>query len=92
MKKKLALLLVVVAAAVMSTGCTEQERAKSFGGEYTLDLPVNQKLVNVTWKEDTLWYLTREMKPGETADRYEFKADSSYGIFEGTVHIIESTK
>lgn len=91
MKKKL-ILLAISTVMIFSTGCTAQERAKYYGGEYTFKLPSNAKLINVTWKEDTLWYLTRPMKESETAESYEFKADSSYGVFEGTVHIIESIK
>lgn len=90
---KIKIILITLAVIlIVSTGCTSQERAKYYGGEYIFELPAGKKLVNVTWKEDTLWYLTRDAKEGETAEKYEFKADSSYGIFEGTVHIIEISK
>lgn len=36
-----------------------------------------------------IWYLTRPMHEDETAETYEFKQDSSYGVFEGTVTIVE---
>jgi len=84
------ILLILILALVLLTGCTAQERAKSLGGEYTLTLEENQKLVNVTWKEDTLWYLIKEMTVEDVAESYTFRADSSYGIFEGTVYIEET--
>lgn len=70
-------------------GCTENQRAKSWGGDATLDLPKGEKLVNVTWKESQLWYLTRPMKSEETAETYVFHESSNYGVMEGTVTITE---
>jgi hypothetical protein len=53
-------------------------------------LEKNQKLVNVTWKEgDTLWYLTRTARSGETPETYTFKEKSSLGILDGQVILIE---
>lgn len=89
MKKLIALILVFV-LILSITGCTAQERAKNYGGEYTLELDPGEKLVNITWKEDTIWYLTREMTEDDIAEFYTFKADSSYGVFEGTVYIKET--
>jgi hypothetical protein len=70
-------------------GCTENERAKSWGGNTNLDLPKGQKLVNVTWKETQLWYLTRPMKSDDIAETYVFHESSNYGVMEGSVTIIE---
>lgn len=84
--KKLFLVLVFVIAMV---GCTENQRAKNFGGKSTVQLEQGQKLVNATWKEDNLWLLTREMRPGETAETYKFQEKSSYGVMEGTYIIVE---
>ncbi len=64
----------------MLIGCTENSRAKSFGGTATLNLPPNQKLVVVTWKDDDLWYLTRPMKDNETPETYAFQEKSSWGF------------
>ena len=84
------LLIIVVLLVLLMTGCTAQERAKNFGGEYTMELPQGQKLINVTWKDDTLWYLTRPMEETDVEETYIFEADSSWGIFEGTVTIQEN--
>jgi len=69
--------------------CTENQKAKSWGGKATIDLPAGKKLINATWKDDNLWYLTREMRAGETAEEYVFSEESSFGIMEGTYIIRE---
>ena len=79
-------------AVTMLTGCTEQEMAKNYGGTMTITLEAGQKLEEITWKDDHLWYLTRPMKEGEVAEIHTFQEDSSYGIFEGIVIIEEVEK
>jgi hypothetical protein len=86
MKKVLSILLLAITLA----SCTENARVKSFGGEGTLNLPKGQKLVNVTWKETELWYLTRSMNSTDVAETYQFQEESSFGIMEGTYNIVES--
>ena len=72
MKKVLSILLLAITLA----SCTENARVKSFGGEGTLNLPKGQKLVNVTWKETELWYLTRSMNSTDVAETYQFQEES----------------
>jgi len=79
--------LVIVIICMMVTGCNPL--ARKFGGNMIINLKPNEKLVTVTWKETSLWILTRSMKPGETPDTYKFKEDSTFGVMEGTVTIIE---
>jgi hypothetical protein len=86
---KLKLILAAI-LALSIPACTDQEMAKNFGGEAVTTLPKGTKLVNVTWKEDSLWLLTRKMEPGEQPQTYEFAESSSWGLFEGKVVIIES--
>lgn len=62
---------------------------KSLGGETTIVLEPGLKLEEITWKDDSLWYLTREMRDGEKAEIHVFQQSSSLGILEGTVTIIE---
>lgn len=72
-----------------TTACTDNEMAKNFGGTMTVDLDAGKKLENVTWKENELWLLTRDMRPGENAEKWEFNEKSSYGVLEGTIKINE---
>lgn len=73
------------------SGCTQQQRARNFGGTASENLPPNRKLVNLTWKETHLWILTRPMTANDVAETYEFKESSSMGLVNGTV-IIKETK
>ena len=80
---------ITITAVLLLASCTENQRAKSLGGTSTIDLPKGQKLVNVTWKEDEMWYLTRPMKSDETAVSYTYQEESSIGLLEGTVILKE---
>jgi hypothetical protein len=86
--KKVFFILGIVSLFGMSS-CTENSRVKNWGGEGTLTLPKGQKLVNVTWKESQIWYLTRSMKETDSAEVYTFHEESSYGMMEGTYKIVE---
>lgn len=80
----------MILGLLLFCGCTAQSRAKNFGGKDTKDLPKNQKLVNVTWKETDMWILTRPMRSDEVPETYTFKCNSSFGILEGEITIKES--
>lgn len=91
--KKVLMLVSVLGVMLGLTSCSQQSMAKNYGGSYTYNLPTNTKLVNVTWKdEDSLWYLTKPMQSNDIAETYTFQQDSQWGIFEGTVTIVESKK
>lgn len=83
------LILTALLGVLALTGCTQNQRAKSFGGQADLNLPPNEKLVTVTWEQDHLWYLTRPMRTNETAEVYVMKEQSSWGVWQGTYNIRE---
>jgi len=83
--KKIILLAIMVLSL---TGCHEATR--SFGGNMTIELPKGQKLEEITWKEADLWYLTRPMTEDDIAEIHTFQESSEFGVFEGTVTIIET--
>jgi hypothetical protein len=87
--KSLIFILAVFFTLTM-TGCTENSRVKSWGGEGTINLPKGRKLVNVTWKETQIWYLTRPMNSTDVAETYQFHEESSWGMVEGTYNIVET--
>lgn len=82
--------LTIVLAIVMLSGC--QWAAKKTGGDYTVTLPEDHKLIDVSWKSSDLWYLTRPMVSGDEPETYTYTQDSNFGVFEGTVTIIETKK
>lgn len=83
--------VIILILCTLTLSCTENQRAKEYGGTAKITLPPNKKLINVTWKETNLWYLTRPMTPSDSAETYTFQEESSYGIWEGT-YIIKEVK
>lgn len=86
----LALLIGFGSLSVLFTSCTENERAKSYGGTMTINLPAGQKLVGITFKETNVWYHYRPMLPTDSAVTHTFKEESTYGIMSGTILINET--
>lgn len=82
--------LSAIAVLALTASCTENARVKAWGGTGDINLPAGQKLVNVTWKETQVWYLTRKMREDETPETYRFQEESSWGVVEGTYIIHES--
>jgi hypothetical protein len=87
MKVVFGLACVAVAFAI---GCTANSNARNFGGTLEVPLKAGQKLVNATWKDQELWYLTRDFREGEKAETWNFHEKSQFGIYEGTVIFKES--
>ena len=83
-------LFLVIVMGIMVISCTENNRVKNWGGEGTINLPKGRKLVNVTWKENQIWYLTRSMNSNDVAESYQFQEESSWGVMEGTYNIVET--
>lgn len=69
----------------LTVGCTENTRTKRFGGTMTINVPPTEKFINATWKDDELWYLTRDRREGETPENWKFQEKSSFGMIEGTI-------
>lgn len=70
--------------------CTEQDRARSYGGTADISVQCGQKVVTATWKETHLWVLTRPMKLDENPEIFTFSESSSWGMMQGTVILTES--
>ena len=71
------------------SGCTENARAKQFGGTMKIEAPAGQTVMNMTWKENQLWIQYRERTPGEKPTVTTFKEYSSFGLVQGTVIVTE---
>jgi hypothetical protein len=82
--------LLILIISFWFVSCSGNEMARKYGGSETIELPVGEKLVNITWKEEHLWILTTDMKPTDSAQVYNFKEKSSWGVVEGTVTIVET--
>ena len=83
-------LLLVLSVVLMLGSCTENDRAKSFGGTMTIEVPKGNRVTNITWKEGDLWYSYRPYVNGEIPTTQTFIEESSMGIMEGKVIFKES--
>ena len=86
--KFLAILIAIIMCLCFAAGC--QGTVRDFGGSMTLELPPNTKLEVITWKDDSLWYCTRPMRENEDAEIHTYQQSSEFGVFEGTVTIVET--
>ena len=94
MKKNFSLFVAILFAVLVIgftgsviTGC--HATTKSLGGEMTVELNPGQKLEEITWKDDSLWILSRPMRDGETPETHTFYEDAEWGVLEGKVTVIE---
>ena len=88
--KKIVLIAFLAATFICSfTSCTENKMARKFGGSTTIELPAGEKLIEATWKDDNLWYLTEPMEPGYKPKTKIFREDSSWGVLKGEVKFVE---
>lgn len=74
---------IIALFTILITSCTQNERAKSFGGSEEITLKPNEKLINVTWKNSDIWILTEDT----ITHLSYFREKSSFGIWEGEIII-----
>lgn len=82
--------LLIIATVLLFASCTEQNRARNFGGEVTIKAPVGYKVTSATWKEDNIFYFLEPMEDEYVPKEKKFIESSSYGVFETEVTFIES--
>lgn len=84
--KKTVLIIAMIICCIF-TGC--HYTTKNYGGEMTIELEPGQKLEEITWKDDDLWILSRPMREDEQSETHTFYEKSEWGVFEGTVTVVE---
>jgi len=72
-----------IAIVMGSTSCTDNQRARSFGGTETVKLLPNEEFVNITWKQDNLWIIVKDKNTG----KFYAREKSSFGVMQGKVVI-----
>ena len=74
--------LIFIAIATLGlSSCTDNQRAKHWGGTEEIQLKPNEVVLNVTWKESEMWICTKDTVTGVTY----FREKSNWGVMEGTV-------
>ncbi len=76
------ILIIASVAVAFLASCTDNQRARQFGGTETVDIPEGRILVNCTWKEEDLWILTKDTATGKMF----FNEKSSFGVLEGEIN------
>ena len=87
--KKLIILALFAGSMVLLISC-DNWTSRKCGGSTTITLPKGEKLIEATWKESSLWYLTEPMDTDYKPKTKTFREDSNFGILEGTVTFVES--
>lgn len=82
--------IIPIVLLLLASSCTQNQRAKNYGGIAEIELEKGQKLVDVTWKDTDIWYLTKPMTSKDSAETYMFQEESTYGLIQGKVIFIES--
>ena len=83
------LMLISLIALTAAAGCGRNEATRYFGGEQSITLEPGRKLEEITWKDSDMFLLTRPMREGEEPETHTFQEISNWGVFEGTVTIVE---
>jgi hypothetical protein len=73
------ILSILVSLTLIS--CTDNQRARKFGGTEEVKLKTNEVVLNVTWKGNEMWICTRDTTTGFVY----FREKSNWGVLEGTV-------
>ena len=87
--KKLIILSLFAVSMVSLISC-DNWKSRKWGGSTTITLPKGEKLIEATWKESSLWYLTEPMDTDYKPKTKTFREDSNFGILVGTVTFVES--
>lgn len=88
MNRKYLLTAIVGMMTLAFTSC-DQKLTRKYGFSTTVKLPKGQKLIEATWKENSLWYLTEPMDSDYVPKKKIFQESSEYGVIEGKVTFIE---
>lgn len=83
-------LFIALASVFILASCTENQRARSYGGDMIINLPKGEKLIMATWKELNLFYLTEPMDSGYVPKNKIFQESSNWGVWESKITFIES--
>lgn len=80
---------LVIALSIVCTSCSQQTIVREFGGTMQVELPAGEELMEATWKDDALFYLTRPMSDDYIPTTKTFREKSPYGVMQSTIVFIE---
>jgi hypothetical protein len=83
-------ILFIIATVALFSSCTEQERARMYGGNTTINVPAGYKVTSATWKENDIFYFIEPMEADYTPKEKVFVESSSWGVLESKVTFVET--
>lgn len=83
-------IIAVIIISLSLSSCTENYRARKFGGTTTINVERGKKVMMATWKEDDLFYMTEDMEEDYIPHNKELIESSSWGVIESKVIFKES--
>ena len=90
--RKMKVLLLALITMLAISACTENQRARSFGGTLKVQVEPGYKVTMATWKGEDLFYMMEEMEPTYVPKKKVLKEDATWGVIESKVVFIESRK
>ena len=81
--------LITLSVILLLASCTEQARTRKLGGKTEIKLPKGERLLNATWKDSNIFYLTEPYDSNYKPKKKIFRESSSFGIYQSEVLFIE---
>ena len=81
--------VMILMITVVSFNSCDQIITRSMGGTTKVQLEPGEKLLEVTWKGDNIWYLVEPMDSNYIPKTKVFKESSMFGTLEGKVIFYE---
>lgn len=78
-------ILIVLTICLLTLSCTDNQRAKTWGGKGVIQLKPNERLINLTWKNADLWLFVEDT----VTHKMYLREDSSWGILNGSMEVIQ---
>ena len=79
----------IITAVLLVSSCTDNQRARAWGGTVDVRVTPGQKVIGATWKNSDLWIIHRPMRDGEVPEVVTMTESSNFVIMEGHVVIRE---
>lgn len=88
--KKVLFIVSIILAMFINVSCTENYRAREFGGTVTIHVEKGKKVMMATWKGEDLFYMVEDMEDDYVPHNKKLIESSAYGIIESNVIFVES--
>lgn len=82
--------IILAVIALTLSSCTENQRARTFGGTATINVEKGKKVMMATWKDEDLFYMVEDMEPDYVPHNKELIESSNFGVIESKVVFKES--